>query len=130
MWSIAVDRFHCYDVDVHDKRLHGRKERINYMNILLLCNAGLSTSIVVAKMKNELGEDRKDWKIEAHAADEIDEYIDQFDVVLIGPQIGYRYEQLKQTIHKPIAQISQLDYALGNGKNVLMQAISLQEEIQ
>lgn len=97
------------------------------MNILLLCNAGLSTSIVVAKMKKELGDKSTEWRIEAHSANMIQELIADFDVVLIGPQIGYLHEQLKSQISIPIGKISQLDYALGDGKKVLEQAIKLAE---
>lgn len=95
------------------------------MNILLLCNAGLSTSIVVAKMKKELGDENNEWRIEAHPANVIQELINDFDVVLIGPQIGYLFEQIKSQVNKPVGKISQLDYALGDGKKVLEQAIKL-----
>ena len=56
------------------------------MNILLMCMAGASTSLVMNKMKAALTEDQKDWKIEAHPFDRMDEVVENFDVILIGPR--------------------------------------------
>ena len=64
------------------------------MNILLMCMAGASTSLVMNKMKAALTEDQKDWKIEAHPFDRMDEVVENFDVILIGPQIAYKKKEL------------------------------------
>ena len=65
------------------------------MNILLMCMAGASTSLVMNKMKAALTEDQKDWKIEAHPFDRMDEVVENFDVILIGPQIAYKKKELQ-----------------------------------
>ena len=98
------------------------------MKILLLCNAGLSTSLVVSKMKKALSEDQQDWVIEAHLIETIDEIIDDFDVVLLGPQVAFRLKRIKQRLeekNKPIDSIPPMDYSLGNGDKILAKAIEM-----
>ncbi len=100
------------------------------MNILLMCMAGASTSLVMNKMKAALTEDQKDWKIEAHPFDRMDEVVDGFDVILIGPQIAYKKKELLRKaaeIGKPLDSIAPVDYAMGNGAKILKQAQTLFE---
>lgn len=101
------------------------------MNILLVCAAGMSTSIMVSKMKTALGEDQKDWLIEAHPLDSLKGYIDKFDVILLGPQVSFKYKKTLETYSgygKPIALISPQEYGTFDGKVILDKAISLYEE--
>lgn len=61
------------------------------MKILLVCAAGMSTSLLVTKMKKEatsraLGE----VFIDALPIEDLDKVIDKFDVVLLGPQVRYK----------------------------------------
>lgn len=101
------------------------------MNILLMCMAGASTSLVMNKMRAALGPDRQDWKIEAHPFDKMDEVIGDFDVILLGPQIAYKRKELTQRAaeyNKPLDLIPSVDYAMGKGENILNQAIRVYEE--
>ncbi|MCG0276749.1 MAG: PTS sugar transporter subunit IIB [Thermosediminibacteraceae bacterium] len=61
------------------------------MRILLICAAGMSTSLLVEKMKKE-GEKRgmQDLYIKAETVDDLEKVIDDYDVVLLGPQIRYK----------------------------------------
>lgn len=100
------------------------------MNILLMCMAGASTSLVMNKMKAALTEDQKDWKIEAHPFDRMDEVVENFDVILIGPQIAYKKKELLRKaaeIGKPLDSIAPVDYVMGNGAKILKQAQALYE---
>lgn len=100
------------------------------LHVLLLCNLGASTGIMVSKMKELAGNSAKlknvDIKIEAHPAGELKEFIDQFDVILLGPQIGHRFDELKEIAedHKtPLEVIDSRDYGSINAGNILKQAI-------
>jgi PTS system cellobiose-specific IIB component len=56
------------------------------------------------------------------------EYIKDYDVVLIGPQIKHQYDNLKKICdknNKPIGVIDTQDYGMVNGGNVLKQALRL-----
>lgn len=101
------------------------------MNILLVCAAGLSTSLVVGKMKNCLNETQKNWRIEAHPIENLEDLIDQFDVILLGPQISHKLKSTQQVFAstgKPIDLIPSFDYAMADGKKILQKAIQMYQE--
>lgn len=97
-------------------------------NILLACAGGMSTSMLVSKMKDYAEGANIDANIDAVAESRIDELIDLYDVVLLGPQITYMEEELKEKYKnkgKPIEVIDQMDYALIDGEKVFNMAINL-----
>ncbi|ASN04321.1 PTS sugar transporter subunit IIB [Virgibacillus necropolis] len=100
------------------------------LHILLLCNLGSSTGIMVSKMKEVARNSAKlkkvDINIEAHPAGELREYIDKFDVILLGPQIAHRYDELEAIADQkntPIGIIDSRDYGSINAGNILKQSI-------
>ena len=98
------------------------------MKILLCCAAGMSTSLLVENMKKVAKERGFAAEIVAVAVHEFDEYIDQFDVVLLGPQIRYKLPSFKQAAAekgKPCDVIDAAAYGMVNGAKVLDQAVSL-----
>ncbi|MNI90931.1 Lichenan-specific phosphotransferase enzyme IIB component [compost metagenome] len=95
------------------------------MKILLICAAGMSTSLVVEKMKNALGEDEKDVVIKAEAAEDFEDVVENYDVVLLGPQIRFRKKEFGLLTKKPIGIIDTMDYGLCRGDKILQQAKEL-----
>jgi cellobiose PTS system EIIB component len=96
--------------------------------ILLCCSAGMSTSLLVEKMKKAALDRHVDVDIEAIPVVEFDRRIHEADVVLIGPQVKYRWTQFKQVADangKPIEVIDMMAYGMMNGVKVLDQALSL-----
>ena len=59
------------------------------MRIMLACNAGMSTSMVVAKMLDAAKAQGKDYKIWAVEQGEIQSELGNFDVLLLGPQVRH-----------------------------------------
>ena len=57
--------------------------------ILLVCNAGMSTSMLVKKMQQSATERGIEVSIEAKSITEAKKNIHEADVILIGPQIRY-----------------------------------------
>ena len=105
------------------------------LHILLVCNLGASTGVMVTKMKEIAANSEKlkhvDIKIEAHPAGDILEYIDDFDLVMLGPQIKHRFKDLEKIClerKKPITVIDTKDYGSVNGGNILKTAILLKLE--
>lgn len=95
------------------------------MNILLICAGGLSTSLLVSKMKTYAASIGEDCNIEAHPAANLSELIERFDIVMLGPQISHKLESInKQFGHllKPIQVIESADYGLCRGKEVYLKA--------
>ncbi|MBU5268040.1 PTS sugar transporter subunit IIB [Virgibacillus proomii] len=98
------------------------------LKIILVCSAGMSTSLLVKKMK-EAAENRKlEADIRAVAETQLKHELDQLDVVLIGPQVRYLATKIKAQLEpKGIAVdvIDQVAYGMIQGEKVLDQALSL-----
>ncbi|MBP2058920.1 PTS system cellobiose-specific IIB component [Lactobacillus colini] len=88
--------------------------------IMLLCAGGMSTSILMKKLEKYAKENELGLSIEAVGLSSTS-YISEakkFDVILMGPQVSYRLDEVKQATGKPVEAINPTDYALGNAKNI------------
>ncbi|MGL6064340.1 MAG: PTS sugar transporter subunit IIB [Fusobacteriaceae bacterium] len=97
--------------------------------ILLLCSAGMSTSIVVKKMKEAALEQNIETKIEAVGLEQFHDLVDEYDVFLLGPQVRYKKPELEKIANeknKPLEIINTMDYGMMNGKKILEFAMSLE----
>ena len=96
------------------------------IHILLCCSAGMSTSLLVKKMRKSAEEKGVEVEIWAIPQSEILENKDKADVVLIGPQIRYALNEVKEIVgpDKPVDVIDIRDYGTMNGEKVLNFALS------
>lgn len=91
------------------------------MKIVLLCNAGMSTSLLVNKMKEAAKSEGLDVEISAHAVSEV-EKAKEADVVLLGPQIRFNLSKIQAKLPGiPVECIDPTCYGTMNGKGVLEQ---------
>ncbi len=93
-------------------------------NIMLACMGGFSTSMLVKKMKESAEKMGIDANINAVSETELDQY-DDLDIIMLGPQIEYIYENLKKQYDIPIVVIDSLDYGTMNGEKVLKTALEI-----
>lgn len=96
------------------------------MNILLICSAGMSTSLMVAKMRevaSEEGYEANIWAVaEVEAADEVK----KADVVLLGPQIRFKLAQIRNMCpDKPVDAIDMRSYGMMDAKAVFHTALAM-----
>ena len=94
------------------------------MNILLVCAAGASTSIVVNNIKKELDESEKVWVIEAKSSSTVKEVAGKYDIILVAPQVRFQrsmIEKICQPLGVKVLSIDPVDYGMSNGKNILNQ---------
>ena len=96
-------------------------------NILLVCNAGMSTSMLVQKMQTAAKEQGLEVGIEAKSVTEAAKVIDNVDVLLLGPQVGYKKGEMETLAagRIPVEVIDMRDYGTMNGKKVLAHALEL-----
>lgn len=96
-------------------------------NILLVCNAGMSTSMLVQKMQTAAKEQGLEVGIEAKSVTEAAKVIDNVDVLLLGPQVGYQKGEMETLAagRIPVEVIDMRDYGTMNGKKVLEHALEL-----
>lgn len=94
--------------------------------ILLVCNAGMSTSMLVAKMKKEAEMKKVEVSIEAKSLSEAKKEITEVDIVLLGPQIRYELSNVKKIAGSvPVEAIDMKDYGMMNGEKVLTHALEV-----
>lgn len=94
-------------------------------NILLVCAAGMSTSLLVNKMK-AAGKDRGlEIEINALPVSECSSVIDKVDIVLLGPQVRFQKPQVDALVNGriPVEVIDMRLYGTMNGKAILEQVI-------
>ena len=94
--------------------------------IMLACNAGMSTSLLVNKMQKAAAAEDEDVKIFATSADSIDQEIEQEhpDILMLGPQVRYLLKGIQQKVQIPVQVIDMKDYGMMNGANVLKTALA------
>lgn len=98
------------------------------IKILLCCAAGMSTSMVVSKMKKAAEEKNLDVKIDAVGMDEFESTYNDYDCYLLGPQIKYKlgdFQPKAAAIGKPISVINAMDYGMMKGEKILNDALTM-----
>ncbi|MEI0603115.1 PTS sugar transporter subunit IIB [Brachyspira alvinipulli] len=96
--------------------------------ILLLCSAGMSTSMIVKKMQDKAKADNIDAEIEAASVSRFDELIDNYDIFLLGPQVKYLKTDLVKKANskgKVLDVIDFKDYGKMDGAKILEFALGL-----
>ena len=96
------------------------------MNVLLVCATGMSTSLLVNRMKETAETKEIEFQIEAHPVGQIEKYGEAADDILLGPQVRYELKNVKKMfLDKPAEIIHMQDYGTMNGAKVLDTALKL-----
>lgn len=99
------------------------------MKILLVCAGGMSTGLLMNKMKVYWQQQGKELEITACGMGEYDEVYKDYDIIMVGPQIGYRLAQIKADTGKPCDTIPSFDYAVANCPNIMKLAEKLYAQL-
>lgn len=95
------------------------------MRVLLVCAAGMSTSLLVSNMKKFAEEGDI---IEAYPFHKLESIVENYDVILVGPQIRYKMndiEKLCKENGRGVGLIEMTTYGQMNGEAAMEQAKSL-----
>lgn len=98
------------------------------MKIVLVCYAGMSTSLLVNKMQKIAKERAVDADIEAIPTTEIHDVVGEADVILLGPQARYVLDEIKSIADPkgiPVDVIDSVTYGMMNASAVLDKALTL-----
>jgi PTS system cellobiose-specific IIB component len=91
-------------------------------NIVLFCSVGMSTSLLVNKMKEAAKEMHYECSIVSSALSNVPVYGPKADIILLGPQIRFSLEDVKkQCPGVTVESINMTDYGTMNGAKVLAQ---------
>ena len=92
------------------------------MKVLVLCSGGFSSSLLVEKMKKLAQSRGEAMEVQATGTEALEDLIDDFDIVLVAPQVRHRFERLSeiaQSHHRPIGLIAPQDFGTANAEKVL-----------
>ena len=96
--------------------------------IVLVCSAGMSTSLLVSKMQAAAKEQGVECSINAYGEAELKQHENEIDVLLLGPQVRFLLSKLKAKFEPqgiPVDVINTIDYGTMNGPKVLKTALDL-----
>ena len=93
------------------------------MHIVLCCNQGMSTSMLVKKMREAAAKNGVDVQIAAYPISELEEKAPDAAVILLGPQVRFELSRVKGLYPAiPVESITPQGYGLVRGENVLNHA--------
>lgn len=85
-------------------------------NVLLVCNAGMSTGILAKKMEEvRPGE----LKVTAIASGDLKDRLEGVDVILVGPQIRFMVDEIKSATDIPVQVIDFRKYGMMDAKGIV-----------
>lgn len=93
--------------------------------ILLVCNAGMSTSMLVLRMEKAAEAKGIEIEVKALPITEAEKEADEWDVVMLGPQVRHVEKKLKSVTTTPVEVINMRDYGMMNGEKVLDAALKI-----
>lgn len=101
--------------------------------IMLVCSAGMSTSLLVTKMQKAAEAGGIEADIFAVSASEADQHLEKKDVnvLMLGPQVRFMKGDFEKRLAPkgiPLDVINMADYGMMNGEKVLQQALKLMGE--
>lgn len=96
------------------------------MNILLVCNAGMSTGIMCMKLEQEAKARGLDMRVTAIPLVELKTHLDNIAAILIGPQIRFAVNDVKKQAEEiPVMTIPPQDFGMMNAKKVMDDLLKL-----
>ncbi len=99
--------------------------------ILLVCSAGMSTSLLVTKMEAAAKEKGDEVKIFALPFSDAPRVLEEVDCILLGPQVRFQKSAIEKMASErkagpiPVDVIDMRDYGTMNGKSVYESALKL-----
>lgn len=97
------------------------------MKILVVCNAGMSSSILVKKIKDYALTIQEEAQVQAVSSASVSDEIGKWDVCLVAPQIMYALDEVKEMLQIPTGAVDMRVYAISDGKGAYEQAKKLME---
>ena len=94
--------------------------------IVLVCAAGMSTSLLVEKIKKAAEKKGLDYDVSAHPVAEVSTKAKDADVILLGPQVRFQLNKVKALLPDiPVDAIDMAAYGTMDGDKVISQVQKL-----
>lgn len=100
-------------------------EKLNGKTIILMCNEGMSTSIVASRMRKYAESQGCDFSVYAINLGKLDQEYQKADLILLGPQLAYMAESISVEInhHCAVIPIDPRHFSKLDGKAVIESAL-------
>lgn len=85
-------------------------------NIMLICNAGMSTGMLAKKIEKE--SDRL-VNVSAYGQAEYEDYLVGVDLILVSPQIRFMIPEIRTKVNIPVEEIAPVKYGMMDAKGIL-----------
>lgn len=70
------------------------------IRVLLVCGSGASSGFMATNMRKSVAKKKLNIEIKARSEAEIENYIDEIDVLMVGPHLSYILEEVEEYIHE------------------------------
>lgn len=93
-------------------------------NVLLICGTGASSGFMAKNIRKAAKDKAKDISVKARSDSELNEYIEEIDLLLVGPHLKYMLDDLKKECdphNVPVEIIREEAYGSLDGNAVLQQ---------
>ncbi|MCF6462170.1 PTS sugar transporter subunit IIB [Clostridium sp. Cult1] len=98
--------------------------------IFLLCSAGMSTSLLVNKIKEAAKKQGLEYDIAATSLANLKDIKEEADVILLAPQVRFDKERVEKEVKDiPVNVVDMTAYGMMDGEKVLNQARKLLGEL-
>lgn len=93
-------------------------------NIILACSAGMSTSMLVTKLRKEAEERNYDYHIYAVPTMSLEEELNKNEIaaIFLGPQVAFQLKNIEETVGTrdiPIRIIDTMDYGMMKADKII-----------
>lgn len=100
------------------------------LRILLVCGSGASSGFMAANMRKAAAQMGLEAEIVARSESEIENYIDEIDVLMVGPHLAYILDEVEEYTHGTNVKVILMKgeyYSTLNGEKAIEH---LQEELK
>ncbi|GEN89004.1 PTS sugar transporter subunit IIB [Oceanobacillus sojae] len=94
------------------------------VNILIVCNAGMSSGILARKMEDASGGKAT---VRAVGVSEYQDKLENVDIILVGPQIRFQLNEIKANAVVPVMTIDLSKYGIMDAEGILKDAFEFYE---
>src|SRR5699024_8066859 len=96
-------------------------------NVFVACSAGMSTSMLVQKIKKEAERQQIDLSIESFSLSEAKTKAkkNEYEILLLGPQVSFMKDEMEKVEDRrlPVKPRNQKDYGMMSAENILKDII-------
>lgn len=90
--------------------------------VLLSCSGGLTTSYFAYSIQEIINQKNLGIQVDAVAYTDIDNVADQYDIILLAPQIAYMLPRYKEKYGCKVMAIESVDFATSNFEGIMEKA--------